>query len=169
MPAMRARRFLAVVVVLAASVLASGLDASPKRFHRGGHRRFAPVHRSFISFGFGFGYPYYPYYGAPYYPYGYWAPSYYPGWVGVPVAPPNVGFVDLKVEPEEAEVWIGGEPIGIADDFDGFPDLLPLRPGRRTIVLKHPGYRDLRVRLDVVAGVEMHVRRRMIRASSTAP
>lgn len=177
---------LLLLVLVAGAAAPDAAAAHPRRLAiegRHAHPRHrvvvGPRHhrRHFSSFGFGFhfGYPYYgyPYYGYPYYGYpAYvpWAPyPYYPSWVAVPVAPPNVGFVDLKVEPEEAEVWIGGEAVGIADDFDGFPDLLALRAGRRTITLRHPGYRDLRLRLDVVPGAEIRVRRRMVPLPPAAP
>lgn len=101
-----------------------------------------------------------PYWGYPgpypyYYPY-YYAPVGYPGYVAVSY--PNVGLADLDVSPEEAQVYIGGKLIGTADDFDGFPRYLALRPGTRTIVMKHPGYADLKVNLRIVRGGMARVR-----------
>ena len=49
-----------------------------------------------------------------------------------------------------------------ADDFDGYPDLLPLRPGRRTVTLRSPGYEDLKLRLEIVAGTRIRIRRDMV-------
>jgi hypothetical protein len=129
----------------------------PGRHHSG---------RTRLHFGFSFGYPFYayPYYGfyprypPPYHPY-YAYPPYGPGAVAYGG---NVGFVDLDVAPEEAEVWMGDWLLGTADDFDGYPDFLPLRAGRRTITLRHPGYEDMRLRLEVAAGTRIRIRRDMV-------
>ena len=90
-------------------------------------------------------------------PYPYYYPAYGPGYVAVP-APPPIGFADLDVEPEEAQVFVKGHPIGTADDYDGFPRYLALRPGTRTLVFRHPGYADLKVNLQIVPGGVARVR-----------
>lgn len=60
--------------------------------------------------------------------------------------------VDTDVAPEEAELWLDGVFIGTADDFDGHPDLLYLRPGRYALELKLKGYVSVTKTLDVRAG-----------------
>jgi len=163
---MKALGITALALALIAGAGTSDLQAHPRRHFRSGSRHH-------VSFGVHLGYPYYgyPYYGFAAYGYYPWVPypyGAYPGWVGPPAPPPSIGTVDLKVDPEEAEVWIGGALIGIADDFDGYPDVLALRPGRRTITLRHPGYRDMRVRLEIAAGADIHLRRRLVPVSETA-
>jgi hypothetical protein len=139
----------AVILLLGAA----GAEAHARRHFR---------HHPRVAVGFNFGFPLYgPYYG--YHPWGAYAVAPY-GWV--PVPPPNIGFVDLDVRPEEAEVYVGGELVGIADDFDGYPNLLPLRPGRRVVTLRHPGYRDMKLRLGVEPGIEINVNRRMVPRSA---
>lgn len=138
------------------------VQAHPRRSHPGrSHAVRTHPGRTHVHFGFSFGYPffgyshfgYYPGYPSyPYYPYG-------PGWAAYPA---YAGFVDLDVEPEEAEVWLGDRLVGTADDFDGFPDLLPLRPGRRTITLRHHGYKELKLRLEVMADTKIRIRRSMV-------
>lgn len=144
-----------------------------------------------FSFGYPwYGYPAYPYayappyyypaYAAPVYPYpgypypGYPYPAYvYPGY-GAPAyggapahapayapAPAPVGFADLDVEPEEAKVYVKGALVGTADDYDGWPQYLPLQAGNRTVVLKHPGYRDLTLTLHITPGAVVRVRQDM--------
>jgi hypothetical protein len=55
-------------------------------------------------------------------------------------------------------VYIHGKLIGTADDFDGFPGYLALRPGKRVIVMRHSGYADLKVNLRIVPGGMARVR-----------
>jgi hypothetical protein len=121
-----------------------------------------------LSFGFSYRYPVYGYSYYGFYPaYAYAYPPYYYGYYP-PYGPgygdyaPDTGFVDLDVEPEDAEVWLGDRLLGVADDFDGYPDLLPLHPGRRTITLRYPGYEDLKLRLEIVAGTRVSIRRDMV-------
>jgi PEGA domain len=66
--------------------------------------------------------------------------------------PPDLGVVDTDVSPEGARVILDGQLIGTADDFDGYPDYLYLRPGSYTIEFRQHGYRSRTVQLDVVAG-----------------
>jgi hypothetical protein len=131
------------------------------RPHHHGHSRF--------SIGIGIGYPgwpgyYYPYAGW-YYPYAGWYYP-YPGWVAA-YPPPYVGWVDLDIVPEEAEVYVGGTLVGTTDDFDGYPHYLALRPGTRVITLRHPGYEDMKLRLKVSPGVRVRVNRRMVESASS--
>lgn len=54
-----------------------------------------------------------------------------------------VGALDLDIAPDRAEVWINGEYVGVADDFDGFPSYLWLAPGTYDLAFYLPGYRTL--------------------------
>lgn len=89
--------------------------------------------------GFGF---YASYYYLPhYYPYGYYYapyPAYY-----APAYLPDVAYLDTDVSPEKAEVYLDGEYVGIADDYDGFPSYLAVSPGKHTITFKENGYRSV--------------------------
>ena len=84
--------------------------------------------------GFGFYSSYY--YMPSYYPYGY---GYYGGYY--PAYLPNVAYLDLDVSPEDAAVYVDGEYVGIADDYDGFPQYLTVTPGRHQISFKAEGHR----------------------------
>jgi len=66
--------------------------------------------------------------------------------------------IDLGVDPEEAEILLDGLSIGIADDFDGFPDYLYLSPGRYRIEARVPGYESWSTDLSVHAGQHLRLK-----------
>ena len=83
------------------------------------------------------------------------------GWQGpwygqayVPAGPaPDLAVVDTDVSPEGARVLLDGELIGTADDFDGFPDYLYLKPGRYVLQLEQlTGYETETIQIDAEAG-----------------
>ena len=80
-------------------------------------------------------------------PYAYVAASPYVG-----VAAPDLTVVDTDVEPEHARVYLNGELIGTADDFDGFPDYLYLEPGHYTLEFRIPGYQTGKIEISARAG-----------------
>lgn len=95
----------------------------------------------------GLGYFYYSpwgwtpsFYGHPY-SYGYGSGSGYSGryvprgW--------DVGAVKLKVEPQDAEVYVDGYYAGQVDDFDGFWQSLKLDSGAYRIEVRKPGFETL--------------------------
>lgn len=105
---------------------------------------------------------YYGYYGGYWGPYwgwgGYWGP-YWGGTVvysgGSTVDSSRYATVDTDVSPEEAELYLDGRYIGTADDFDGFPDYLYLRPGKYTLEFRHPAYETLSVPINARRGQRM--------------
>lgn len=73
-----------------------------------------------------------------------WGPWW--GWQGWTYSPgraldPSLTVVDTDISPERALVYLDGELIGTADDFDGFPDYLYLEPGRYVLEFKLTGYK----------------------------
>lgn len=92
---------------------------------------------------------------------GYWGSSWYGwGWPTTVIVTGSHGrhgigrwaAVDTDVSPEEAEIWLDGVFVGTADDFDGHPDFLYLRPGSYTLELKLKGYKPVSKTLEVRAG-----------------
>jgi len=78
-----------------------------------------------------------------------------PPWYGaVPVSLPraDVATVDVDVSPEHARVILDGELIGVADDFDGSPGYLYLRPGHYTLEFTLKGYKTEKIELDAERG-----------------
>jgi hypothetical protein len=95
---------------------------------------------------------------------GYWGPAWGgywgPAWGGTvvvtsaypPSAPPSLGIVDTDVSPERALVYLDDDLIGTADDFDGFPDYLYLKPGHYKLEFRLGGFTSKLVELDVEPG-----------------
>ena len=113
---------------------------------------------------YGYGYPYYryPYYYSyypyyPYYPWGYggfsfgvyYSGGYYgPWWYGYAPVAYGVPYVDsgavrLKIQPNDATVWVDGYFAGRVDEFDGAFQKLKLEPGPHRIEVRANGYETL--------------------------
>lgn len=95
------------------------------------------------SFGFSVGWPYY-------YPYpGCWADA----CGALPVGTTSVpAAVETAVTPKKANLFLDGEAIGQARDFNGTWDVLPVNPGNRVLRFEAEGYKTLEVRLDARPG-----------------
>ncbi len=71
--------------------------------------------------------------------------------------------IDTDISPEEAEVWLDGQYIGTADDFDGQPDFLYVKPGSYRVEFRAAGYEVYAVDLDVSSGQRVNLGTRMRR------
>ncbi len=143
--------------------------------HRSGHHHFHHRHP------YGFYYPFYsPYHWGFYGHWGWWGwPSYTPydayWWTtGYARVYPNdrygrKGALDLDVRPEKAEVYLDGQYIGRADDFDGFPTYLWLDQGTYDVVFYHPGRRTLARQYTVYAGLILDVGDRLEPGEAVRP
>jgi hypothetical protein len=79
------------------------------------------------------------------------------------------GALDIDIAPEEVEVWVDGERVGTADDFDGFPSFLWLPRGTYDVVFYHEGYRTLARQYSIYGGVIVDVEDRLERGDATRP
>jgi hypothetical protein len=68
------------------------------------------------------------------------------------VAAPDLTALDTDVEPENARVILDGGLIGVADDFDGNPDYLYLKPGHYTVEFQLQGYASHKIEIDAEPG-----------------
>lgn len=154
------KRFVIVVLVVVAALAA----ASPAR---AGHVRVYPSVGIHVG-----GYWGSPYWGYPYargvYPYGWYGP----GW-GYTTVYPNPAFrhgaLDTDISPERAEVWVDGHKVGVADDFDGFPDYLWLEKGTYDVVFYLPGYKTIARQYSIYPGLVIDVEDRMEQGEATHP
>jgi len=107
------------------------------------------------GYGRGYGYPH-NYYNGAYWGWGWnWWPQY--GYDNAVTANALYGaarFAAVKTDvyPEESEVWLDGQYIGSADDFDGYPDYLYLKPGKYHLEFKVVGYQPMSVDVEVTRG-----------------
>jgi hypothetical protein len=135
-------------------------------------RRFAGF-RPPRFYGFGF-YP--AFYASPYF-YGF-APGPY-GYLGAPAGGLDLNFarlmgwgaLDLNVKPGKAEVWVDGQFVGKAGDFDGYPSYLWLAKGPHEVVVYEGGYETFRERYEVAPGsvFEVHLKMKKGNATPAAP
>lgn len=144
-----------MVLLLAASALIVCAGTAPAHAWHG-----SGVHVSVYG-GFGWGYPWYPY----------WGPVYVPPVAAYPYSaqPPAFAVVDTDISPEKARVFLDGEEIGKADNFDGFPDYLYVTPGEHTIEFRAEGCRPLLVRLNARGGMYYGLERSLARLEKGAP
>ncbi len=128
-------------------------------------------HNIGLHFGYGGWYGWGGYYGGYYYPY-----YYHPFYWGVPYYVPRrayqqdrLGAFDLNVRPKKAEVYLDGQFVGTAGQFDGFPDHLWLEQGSYELIFYRPGLGTERRVLSIYPGVVVDVRLRMQPGESVDP
>ena len=136
------------------------------------------------NYGYGHHYHYagcghysYGYYGHPYFyygPYGYhyrYSPhvsvgiggggSYYSG--------EEMGALDLDIRPEKAQIFVNGEYVGVADQYDGYPGYLWLEKGTYDIVFFKEGYETISRQYSVYPGSVVDVGDRMVAGEAKRP
>lgn len=139
-------------------------------YRHGGHRHGHRVYRggSYGYYGWG------GYYGG----WGGWWPWWYPGGSTVIVERDRYGYgyggdgsgaLDLDLSPEEAQIFIDGEYVGEADDYDGFPTFLWLPRGTYDVAFYLPGYQTIVRQYTVRPGVVIDVEDRMVEGESIQP
>ncbi len=102
-------------------------------------------------------------YGAPY-AYGGW------GYTSVyPAVGATHGALDLDVSPESAQIYVDGDLVGTADDFDGFPDFLWLEKGTYDVVIFAPGFQTISRQYSVYGGLVIDVNDSMVPGQETLP
>ena len=152
------KKMLLLAAIVALALPAASAVAAPRGslhsgrggFHGGGFRSgFRPYYGFYggPSWGYRWGW-----YGWPAY-YGYY--GYYRGPNGYIAA--NWASVKTDVSPDEARVYLDGKYIGIADDFDGWPDKLYLRPGHYRLEFRLSGYEPKVVEVDARRGTELKI------------
>jgi hypothetical protein len=118
---------------------------------------------------------YHPYYR--WYPWGWWGGWYNPWWyypsTGVYWYPEqvhqNMGALDLDISPEKAEVYLDGTLIGVADNFDGWPQKLWLEAGTYDLVFFHEGFETIARQYTIYAGLTIQVNDRMTPGEAKLP
>jgi hypothetical protein len=130
----------------------------------------AEAHSS-VFFGFSTGYHHYyrpygfygpfynPYFYQPYYYYPYYSGGYYPRGYGYGYR--GYGEIRAEVKPSQARVYIDGDYVGVADDYDGWWQRLDLEPGKHRIVFRAPGFVPYSVTMRILPGQDYHIKYQM--------
>lgn len=131
----------------------------------GGYRHYHYSGCGHVGFGYHYGSPYY-YYG----PFGYiyyrrphvsvYAGGYYRE---------EMGALDLDVSPEKAQIFVDGNLVGVADQYDGFPAYLWLEKGTYDVVIYKEGYETISRQYTVYPGVVLDVSDRMVPGTAVKP
>ena len=103
-------------------------------------------------------------YGGYYGPYGPYGPAWSPRRVN-----DRMGALDLDLKPGDTEIWLDGQPIGIADRFDGWPGYLWLEEGDYHFVFYREGYRTIAREYRIHPGLVIDVVDRLDRGESVPP
>ena len=147
------------------------------RDHRGNnysHNRYRN-HRHHQYCGHGWGGYYDGYYGYGHYRYRGYYPWYWPWWPSVYIETDNYsandgwGAIDLDVSPEKAEIYLDGQYIGVADEYDGFPSYLWLEKGTYDLAVYYEGYETIFRQVSIYPGIVIDVEDRMRRGESVHP
>lgn len=149
-----------------------------RRPRAGGHRDFRHHHHRGFYGGF-YGHPY-GYWGPfrhsfwgwswwyPWYPHGY-----PPGPYGVSVYPSRVrasmGALDTDLWPGKTQIWINGQYVGYADQFDGFPRYLWLEKGTYDVAFYLEGFQTLARQYTVYPGLVIDVEDRLQEGEAIHP
>ena len=109
---------------------------------------FVPFYYPWASFGFYWGWPYYPPYGYPYR-----SPIYSSDYGNLEVEYlGNETALETHIHPRKAKVRVDGEVVGEARDYNDWSDPLHLKPGDHVVELEAEGFRTLRIKLHVQRG-----------------
>ena len=79
------------------------------------------------------------------------------------------GALDLDVSPEKAQIFVDGDLVGVADNYDGFPTYLYLPPGTYEVAIFHPGYETIFRQYTIYPGAVIDVEDRMTRGVELHP
>jgi len=113
---------------------------------------YRPVHRNYYydpwwSFGLGWGWPGFSYWGS----YGAWYPGYgYPGYPSYGYARntlDDLSAAEIHISPRKSTVRLDGNEVGQARDFNSSYEALLLQPGEHMLEFSYPGYKTLKVRV----------------------
>jgi hypothetical protein len=75
--------------------------------------------------------------------------------------PGQWGVVDTDVSPEVARVFLDGRYVGTADDFDGYPDYLYLKPGQYKVEFQLEGFETRTIDVNSRAGAKIEIKEKL--------
>ncbi len=138
---------------------ASGRATYGYRGHRHGH------HRGHGGYHFG----YYAHYGWHAWPWSWWYPTRPIYLFPERIDPQAAAAVETDVKPKRAEVYVDGQFLGQARDYNGSWDLLWLQPGRHLFEFRRDGYRTLERELELRPGFHVRIEERLEKGEGIDP
>ncbi len=112
-----------------------------------GYPRYWNPYWGFWTFNYGYG---------PGYGYGYYPPLVYSNHRGY-----RMGALDFNVHPKNTEVYVDGQYVGLAKQYDGFPGHLWLEKGVYEVALYKPGFetqtRTVKILTDLILDLEIEM------------
>lgn len=149
----------------AASTRSVRVHTRPSHFRHGGWNGY---------WGIGYYGGYGSAYWNPFWGWGYYAP-YYPYYAYPPVVAYSsspgygMGALDFAVQPKQAEVFVNGQFVGLAKQYDGFPGYLWLDRGSYEIAVYHPGYQTVTKQIQILTGLVLDFPVAMTPGEATMP
>ena len=68
---------------------------------------------------------------------------------------------DVTIKPKDADIFLDGVYVGKADDFDGSPKFLVVKPGTHTITAKRNGYKTYTVKVSINPGEQINLNKHL--------
>ncbi len=68
---------------------------------------------------------------------------------------------DVNIKPKDADIFLDGVYVGKADDFDGSPKFLVVKPGTHTITAKRDGYKTYTVKVSIQPGEQINLNKHL--------
>jgi hypothetical protein len=136
-------------------------------YHRSGRTYYYDPYWRYRGYGGwwgGFYWPWWWYDDSYYYPH----PRYRHDWRAESYQSDS-GALDFDVSPERAEIYIDGRFVGIADDYDGFPEYLWLPRGTYDVVIYLEGFETIRRDFRVTPGEVIDIEDTMVPGVSVKP
>ncbi len=165
------RRIRIGIPLIMVALFALALPRTAQAGYYGHYSHYGYGHYGHHGYGFG---SYGHHYGYSSHYYGYGSPYYYyrpRGGLDLNVARQGgLGALDLRVRPKKrVEVYLDGEYLGVAGDFDGYPSYLWLKEGTHQLVFYKDGYLTVAREYTIRPGVVTDVRLRMQPGRSVPP
>jgi len=81
----------------------------------------------------------------------------------------EMGALDLDIRPEKAQIFVNGEYLGVADQYDGYPGYLWLEQGTYDIVFYYEGYESISRQYSIYQGAVVDVSDVMVPGEAKRP
>ncbi len=129
--------------------------------HYGYGHHYYGSHHGFYGHHYGYsGYPYGYYYGQS---------RYEMNKTILQAQAAGLGGLDLNVRPRKAQVYVDGQRLGKAGNFDGFPGYLWLEKGTHQLAIYRDGYLTVVRELTIIPGAIQRVKFRLAPGNSVPP